>query len=236
MQARIMAGGCAGATRRSIVPAFASLLLLAFLTVPAAAQDGPRHAAIAKKAAVALAAHLQEIAKAHRRPDYGKPPLSQYLQRIFDDAALVALPPAKGSDISWLLDWSEQRQPKLQEDGVFRRDEFGRYERSDSAEHDRRRGRHRDERGVRGAHYRAHDADDAVVHGVAAAGAAGAHGYPQSRHATRPTRHGADRAWQLHHPDQPPEAAKRADLGERPARHRNGVDAADKRARARHSC
>jgi len=83
-----------------------TLLFLAALTAPVFAQDGPRSAALAKESAQAFAAYIQETTQAHRRPDYSKPPVSQYLQRILDADAFAALPPVQGSDIPWLLEWN----------------------------------------------------------------------------------------------------------------------------------
>jgi len=81
-------------------------LLLAASSLPASAQDGPHSAALAKESVKALAAYIQETTQAHRRPDYSKPPISQYLQRILDADAFAALPPPQASDIGWLLEWN----------------------------------------------------------------------------------------------------------------------------------
>src|SRR5262249_58701501 len=39
------------------------------------------------------------------KPDYSKPPASEYLKRIFDADALASLPAPKANDFSWLLEW-----------------------------------------------------------------------------------------------------------------------------------
>jgi hypothetical protein len=77
-----------------------ALLLLA---LPAARADGPEASALAVKASRALATHVATVA----RPDYSRPPASEYVRQIFDLQALAALGEPKSSDLPWLMDWSE---------------------------------------------------------------------------------------------------------------------------------
>src|SRR5579862_7817164 len=74
--------------------------------MPASAQDGPHAAALAKESAKALAAYIRETTQAHRRPDYSKPPTSQYLLHVLDTDTFAALPPPQAGDIQWLLEWN----------------------------------------------------------------------------------------------------------------------------------
>ena len=80
-------------------------LFLAASLGPAAAQDGAQLAAAAKESAQGLSVYLQDKMMTHGRPDYTKPPASQYLRHILDTDAFAALPPPKATDIQWLLDW-----------------------------------------------------------------------------------------------------------------------------------
>jgi len=86
--------------------AAAVFLLLGVAILPASAQDGPRIAASAKQSAEALAAYIQEATSARRRPDYSKPPVSDYLRNIIDFETFAALPPPQAGDVSWLLAWN----------------------------------------------------------------------------------------------------------------------------------
>lgn len=91
----------------AIVRTFAALgLFLAASLGPAAAQDGAQLAVVAKDSTQGLSAYLQEKINTHGRPDYTKPPASQYLQHILDADAFAALPPPKATDIPWLLEWT----------------------------------------------------------------------------------------------------------------------------------
>ena len=102
MTLRIVVRAWAAAT----AVALSLFLVLAAIGTPASAQDGPHAAALAKESATAFAGYIQETTRAHRRPDYSKPPVSQYLQRILDADVFAKLPPVQGSDISWLLEWN----------------------------------------------------------------------------------------------------------------------------------
>jgi len=91
----------------AIVRTVAALgLFLAASLAPAAAQDGPQLAAAAKEAEQSLSTYLQDKMKMHGRPDYTKPPASQYLRHILDADAFAALPPPKATDVPWLLEWN----------------------------------------------------------------------------------------------------------------------------------
>jgi hypothetical protein len=104
MKTRIVAGAWAAMVRTVAIPAL--FFMAAAMSAPASADDGPQAAARAKSAVQAFAVYVQETAHAHRRPDYSRPPISQYLQHILDIDAFAALPPVQSSDIPWLLDWS----------------------------------------------------------------------------------------------------------------------------------
>lgn len=84
---------------------FRSLLLLVALLSPAFGQDGAQIAAGAKDAAQDLRIYLDGIAKAGERPDYTKPPALDLFHRVFDIERLAASPPAKASDLTWLIEW-----------------------------------------------------------------------------------------------------------------------------------
>ncbi|HZT24232.1 MAG TPA: hypothetical protein VFA57_00895 [Pseudolabrys sp.] len=81
--------------------------IAAFASSPASALDGPGIAANAKRSVEAFAAYMQETTKAHGRPDYSKPPVSDYLQHILDTDGFAALPPPQAKDVPWLLDWND---------------------------------------------------------------------------------------------------------------------------------
>jgi len=81
---------------------------LAFAICPAAfAADGAQAAAAAKEAAANFDTYLRDVEKSKGKPDYSKPPASEYLKRIFDADALAALPAPKPEDLAWLFDWIE---------------------------------------------------------------------------------------------------------------------------------
>ena len=87
---------------------FPVAVLGALLLSAAVAQaDGPQSAATATKAALELASHTEELAKAGQRPDYSKPPASEQLRRIFATPALIALPEPEAGDVSWLVEWGD---------------------------------------------------------------------------------------------------------------------------------
>ena len=79
------------------------------LSSPAFAQtprdDGASIAAEAKDAATRLQAYLDGVAKGGGRPDFSKPPASDLLAQAFNVQHVEALPPARGGDLGWLLDW-----------------------------------------------------------------------------------------------------------------------------------
>ena len=105
MNSRTTARAWAAAFAARVAVALGALLIFAVLSLPALAQDGARIAALSKESAEAFSAYIQETTQAHRRPDYSKPPVAQYLQQILDADAFAALPPIQGSDVTWLLDW-----------------------------------------------------------------------------------------------------------------------------------
>ncbi len=86
---------------------FRALLLFLALGSPALAHDGARDAAAARDAAQSLQRYVEGIAKTGGRPDLTRPEVAKLLREVFDLDALAALPPAQGSDVSWLLDWME---------------------------------------------------------------------------------------------------------------------------------
>jgi hypothetical protein len=89
------------------MPIVRILLVLLALASPAFAQDGARDAAAAKEAAQAFRVYVEGVAKTGGRPDLTRPEVAALLDRVFDLAALNALPPAQGNDILWLLDWMD---------------------------------------------------------------------------------------------------------------------------------
>jgi len=89
------------------MPIVRILLVLLALASPALAQDGARDAAAAREAAQAFRVYVEGVTKQGGRPDLTRPDVAALLGRVFDLDALNALPPAQGSDISWLLDWME---------------------------------------------------------------------------------------------------------------------------------
>ena len=89
------------------MPIVRILLVLLALVSPALAQDGARNAASAREAAQAFRVYVEGVTKKGGRPELTRPEVAALLGRVFDLGALNALPPAQGSDISWLLDWME---------------------------------------------------------------------------------------------------------------------------------
>ena len=89
------------------MPIVRILLVLLALATPAFAQNGPHDAAVAQEAAQAFKVYVDAVAKKGERPDLTRPEVAALLNRVFDLDALNALPPAHGSDISWLLDWMQ---------------------------------------------------------------------------------------------------------------------------------
>lgn len=82
------------------------LLILLALASPAFAQ-GARHAAVAREAAQAFRAYIDDVAQKGERPDLNLPENEALLGRIFDLNGLNALPPVQASDLEWLLEWVE---------------------------------------------------------------------------------------------------------------------------------
>jgi hypothetical protein len=80
------------------------LLVLLALASPALAQDGAREAAAAREAAQGFRVYVDGVTKTGGRPDLTRPEVAALLGRIFDLDALNALPPARASDLDWLLD------------------------------------------------------------------------------------------------------------------------------------
>jgi len=96
MQYAIVAGTWASFSRTAAAAAIGSWL--AFAICPAVfAADGPQAAAAAKEAAAKLQAYLRNIEKSKGQPDYSKPPVAEYLKRIFAADALAALPAPKAT-------------------------------------------------------------------------------------------------------------------------------------------
>jgi hypothetical protein len=88
------------------MPIVRILLFLLALTSHALAQDGARDAAAATEAAKAFRAYIDGVKKDGGRPDLTRPEVAAQFGLIFDLAAFNALPPAQGSDLPWLLDWT----------------------------------------------------------------------------------------------------------------------------------
>lgn len=81
-----------------------------WLASPAVAQtardDGASLAAEAKVAAAQLHTYLDGVLKGGGRPDFSKPPASDLWGQVFDLKQLEALPPVRGGDVLWLMDWA----------------------------------------------------------------------------------------------------------------------------------
>jgi hypothetical protein len=82
------------------------LVLLAFAS-PARAEDGAREAAAAREAAMDFRVYIDGVTRKGGRPDLTRPEVAAMLGRAFNLDALNALPPARASDVPWLLDWME---------------------------------------------------------------------------------------------------------------------------------
>ena len=89
------------------MPIVRILLVLLALASPALAQDGAGDAAAAREAAQAFRVYVEGVTKTGGRPDLTRPEVAALLGRVFDLAALNALPPAQANDILWLLDWMD---------------------------------------------------------------------------------------------------------------------------------
>src|SRR5579863_9923939 len=89
------------------MPIVRILLVFLALATPALAQDGARSAAAAREAAMDFRVYVDGVTRKGARPDLTRPEVAAMLGRVFDLDALNALPPAQGSDIAWLLDWTE---------------------------------------------------------------------------------------------------------------------------------
>jgi hypothetical protein len=63
-------------------------------------------AAAAATAARQLKAYLDEVAQAGGRPDYTRPPASDFLRTIFDADQLASVP-FNPNDKPWLLEWAQ---------------------------------------------------------------------------------------------------------------------------------
>lgn len=102
------------------MPLFRALLLLVVtaLASPALAQngtsggtiagsnDGPTIVAGVKSAANQVATYLEVSAKAGKRPDLSKPPISALFNQVFDAQRLAALPQPTAQDVMWLANWT----------------------------------------------------------------------------------------------------------------------------------
>lgn len=82
-------------------------LAWAALASPALAQDGARKAAAAGEAAQAFRAYVEGVAKKGGRPDPTRPEVAALFDRVFDLAALNALPAVQANDLLWLMDWMQ---------------------------------------------------------------------------------------------------------------------------------
>jgi hypothetical protein len=89
------------------VPIARILLIFLALATPALAQDAPRSTAAAREAAMDFRVYVDGVRRKGERPDLTRPEVAAMLGRVFDLEALNALPPVKGSDLEWLLDWTE---------------------------------------------------------------------------------------------------------------------------------
>src|SRR5579863_6476 len=83
------------------------LLVFFVLATPALAQDVARDAANAREAAMDFRVYVDGVTRKGERPDLTRPEVAAMLGRVFDLDALNALPPVQGSDLEWLLDWTE---------------------------------------------------------------------------------------------------------------------------------
>src|SRR3974377_189993 len=86
------------------------LLIVLALASPASAQtprdDGASIAAEAKNAATLLQTYLDGVPKGGGRPDFSKPPASDFLGQVFTLKKWGPSPPAQASDLPWLMDWA----------------------------------------------------------------------------------------------------------------------------------
>ena len=89
------------------MPIVRILLILFALATPALAQDGARHAATAKEAAMDFRVYVDGVSRKGERPVLTRPDVAAMLGRVFDVDALSALPAVQGGDLGWLLDWTE---------------------------------------------------------------------------------------------------------------------------------
>lgn len=87
------------------MPIVRILLVLLALASPALAQDGARHMAAARDAAQAFRVYVEDVTKEGGRPDPARPEIAALFGRVFDLAALNALPPPQASDLEWMPDW-----------------------------------------------------------------------------------------------------------------------------------
>lgn len=81
-------------------------LLAVLAGVPAGAQDGPRRAAAARDAAAKLQTHLDATARTNQPLDLSAEPARGLVAQIFDLTAFTTLPPPKGEDVGWLVEWA----------------------------------------------------------------------------------------------------------------------------------
>jgi hypothetical protein len=86
------------------MPIVRILLVLLALASPALAQDGARNTAAARDAAQAFRIYVEDVTKKGGRPDPALPEIAALFGRVFDLAALNALPPVQASDLEWLPD------------------------------------------------------------------------------------------------------------------------------------
>jgi hypothetical protein len=111
MCSRLFGGAGRGTTFLSILRQLVLLMALA-LASSALAQDGPQAAMDAAKAAQQLRNYLDGTAQAGTRPDYDRPPASQFVTAIFDADMLAKLPISR-SDKPWLTEWGRAANSAL---------------------------------------------------------------------------------------------------------------------------
>jgi len=83
------------------------VVALLVLLAPAVRADGTSSAQTATKAIQDLTRYVDDVVKKGERPVFDKPPASTYLGQVLDGKALAALPPPKGQDVNWLVQWAD---------------------------------------------------------------------------------------------------------------------------------
>src|SRR5262249_22618429 len=116
MKNEIVSSTLVGFSRAATAAVVGSWLVFAICPTVLAA-DGAKAAAAARYAEAQLHVYLCEKSKG--RPDYSKPPASEYLKRIFDTDALATLPAPKADDFGWLLKWVDSAARTLAAMSMF---------------------------------------------------------------------------------------------------------------------